>query len=312
MPAEQFKVLVTGSGGQLGAELARLSWPGNFQVACKARGELDIADRAAVGTEIQDGGYDLVVNAAAFTAVDRAESETQAALAANQLGPANLAQACGRVGAALIHISTDYVFDGAKTAPYLEDDTVSPLGAYGRSKEAGEGEVRRALRRHVILRTAWVYGVHGGNFVKTVLRLIGERGEVRIVADQHGSPTSSRDLGRAIVTIATRLAHDRERGAATPWGTYHCVNDGEASWHDFAVEIAALAGPWLGRTPRVVPISTSEYPTPAKRPANSRLDCAKLEGAFGIRLRPWREALAEVIEDLRREQAHTQREEAST
>ncbi len=299
MALEGLKVLVTGAGGQLGSELMQLPWPETFQVEGKTRAELNIADPAASETAIRDGGYDLVVNAAAYTAVDRAESDSQAAEAANRLGPANLAQSCCRAGAALIHISTDYVFDGTKAAPYNEDDPVAPLGAYGRGKAAGENEVRRALARHVILRTAWVYGAHGGNFVKTVLRLIGERDEVRIVADQHGSPTSARDLGRAIVGIAERIAQDRERRSATPWGTYHCANAGEASWHDLAAEIAVMAAPWTGRAPRVVPIATSDYPTPAKRPANSRFDCGKLERSFGIRLRPWREALPEVLEDLR-------------
>ena len=199
----------------------------------------------------------------------------------------------------MIHLSTDYDFDGAKASPDLETDPVRPLGAYGRSKAAGEEVLRRSLPRHVILRTAWVYGVQGGNFVKTMLRLAAERDELRVVADQRGSPTSAADLAAAIASVAAQIGRvEQGRGEGSPWGTYHCTNAGATTWHGFAEEIVRLAAPSLGRTPRVTPITTAEYPTPATRPANSTLACGKLESRFGLKMRPWQEALAEVVREL--------------
>src|SRR5579883_1475135 len=187
-------------------------------------------------------------------------------------------------GAALIHYSTDYVFDGTKPGAYVEDDPVNPLGVYGRTKAAGERAVRAALERHVILRTSWVYAAHGRNFVRTMLRLADERGEVRVVADQHGAPTAAADIAAATLRIAAQ---------GGPWGTFHFANAGETTWHGFAAAIFALAG----KTPRLSAIATAEFPT-ATRPANSRLDCAKLAAAYGIVARPWQEALAPVVAEL--------------
>jgi dTDP-4-dehydrorhamnose reductase len=237
---------------------------------------------------------DFIINAAAYTAVDRAESEPDAAWAGNCTGPANLATACDDARVPLVHLSTDYVFDGSKIGAYREDDPVNPLGVYGKSKEAGDRAVRGALSQHVIVRTAWVYSAHGSNFVKTMLRLAAERPVLRVVADQTGSPTSAADIAAAIRTIVQQLA-----AGNTGWGTYHFAGGGAVTWHGFAEAIFDLAAQWRGPPPLVEAITTADYPTPARRPANSVLDCSRIGATFGIVPRPWRAALAEVIRELR-------------
>jgi dTDP-4-dehydrorhamnose reductase len=236
---------------------------------------------------------DIVINAAAYTAVDRAESEPEAAWATNCIGPANLSAACDNAAVPLVHISTDYVFDGSKPGAYVENDPVNPLGVYGASKEAGDRAVRNSLERHVILRTAWVYSAHGQNFVKTMLRLAGERPVLRVVADQTGSPTSAADIAAAIGTVVRLIAAGNTR-----WGTYHFAGAGRVTWHGFAEAIFALAAPWRGPPPKVEAITTADYPTPARRPANSVLDCRRIGDAFGIVPRSWRDALADVIREI--------------
>ena len=286
------KLMVLGAGGQLGHELRRLRWPDGYRVAAFDHAALDIAERDRVFTAVARERPDIVINAAAYTAVDRAESEPDAAWAANAAGPANLAASCRDAAIPLLHISTDYVFDGSKAGPYREDDPVSPLGVYGASKEAGERAVRDALAEHVIVRTAWVYSAHGHNFVKTMLRL-AERPALRVVADQIGSPTSAADLAAALAAIIVRIAAGEAR-----WGTCHFAGAGAVSWHGFAEAIFELAAPWRGAPPRVEPIATADYPTPARRPQNSVLDCTKIGEAFGITPRSWRAALADVIREL--------------
>jgi dTDP-4-dehydrorhamnose reductase len=287
------RVLVLGAGGQVGRELRRLPWPADTKLVAFDRFGLDITRREAVFATVAGERPDIVVNAAAYTAVDRAESERDAAWAANCAGPANIAAGCREAGIPLIHISTDYVFDGTKIGPYREDDPVNPLGVYGASKEAGERAVREGLREHVILRTAWVYSAHGHNFVKTMLRLAGERPVLRVVADQTGSPTSAADVAGAIAVIARRVTDGN-----TAWGTYHFVGAGVVTWHGFAEAIFELAARWRGPPPHVEAITTADYPTPARRPANSVLDCSRIAAAFAIEPRPWRSALVEVIEEL--------------
>jgi dTDP-4-dehydrorhamnose reductase len=257
------------------------------------RKAVDITKSAAVSAILARETPDLVINLAAYTAVDRAESEPEVAWAANCAGAAHIAGACDESATPLVHLSTDYVFDGRKTGPYREEDAVGPLGVYGRSKEAGERAVRAAVARHMILRTAWVFGAYGANFVKTMLRLAAQRPVLRVVADQRGCPTAAADIAAALMVIAGHI----ERGEAK-WGTYHFVGAGAASWHSFAQAIFDQAAPQLAACPQVEPITTEQYPTPARRPMNSVLDCRKIEEVFGISSPPWRTALATVIREL--------------
>ena len=282
-----------GAGGQVGTELRRLAGPSGWDLVPTDRPSLNITDRTSVDAAIARNRPDIVINAAAYTAVDRAETEEAAAWAGNCDGPANLAAACRAAGIPLIHISTDYVFSGSKQGPYAEHDPVDPLGVYGASKAAGEGAVRDALAEHVILRTAWLYSAHGHNFVKTMLRLAETHPSLRVVADQRGSPTSAADIAAAIAAVVARIA-----AGAGRWGTYHFAGAGEVSWHGFAEAIFTAAEPWRGPPPAVAAITTAEYPTPARRPANSVLDCRRIAADYGIRPRAWRDALGDVVREL--------------
>jgi dTDP-4-dehydrorhamnose reductase len=287
------KILVFGAGGQIGREVCRTGWPPGYTVVPLDRAAIDITKSAAVDALLVRERPALAINLAAYTAVDRAESEPDQAWAVNCAGAAHIAAACGENATPLIHLSTDYVFDGRKSGPYREDDAVGPLGVYGRSKEAGERAVRAALAQHVILRTAWVFGAYGGNFVKTMLRLAAERPIVRVVADQRGCPTAAADIAAALVAIAGKI-----QGGGTGWGTYHLTSDTAVSWHGFAEAIFDLAAPQFVARPKVEPITTDQYPTPAQRPMNSVLDCRKIEEAFGISAPSWREGLADVIREI--------------
>ena len=287
------KILVFGASGQIGREVCRAAWPPRYAILPLDRKAVDITKSAAVSAMLARETPDLVINLAAYTAVDRAESEPDVAWAANCAGAAHIAGACDESATPLVHLSTDYVFDGRKTGPYREEDAVGPLGVYGRSKEAGERAVRAAVARHMILRTAWVFGAYGANFVKTMLRLAAERPVLRVVADQRGCPTAATDIAAALMVIAAHI----ERGEAK-WGTYHFVGAGAASWHSFAQAIFDQAAPQLAACPQVEPITTGQYPTPARRPMNSVLDCRKIEEVFGISSPPWRTALATVIREL--------------
>lgn len=279
-------ILVFGGNGQLGQELTHLAALRAVAMRALPDTEADIADGEQVAAAFVRWSSELVVNAAAYTNVDLAETAVAEARRSNETGPAVLAEVCARAGLPLIHISTDYVFDGSKQGAYLESDPVCPLNVYGRSKAAGEDAARRTLRHHVIMRTAWLYSEFGQNFLKTILRLAASRDELRIVADQYGSPTSARELAAAILHIAPSLARDQNLA-----GTYHFTADGVTSWHGFASRVVSIAAPITGRRPQVTPIRTAEYPTPAKRPPNSRLDCQLFLQSFGLRPRPWTEAV---------------------
>jgi len=286
-------ILVVGANGQLGWELCRQGKrPPKDVVGCDLP-EVDITDPAVIERAVKSVKASVVINAAAYTAVDRAESEPDLAFAVNRDGPAVLATLCQKVGIPLIHISTDYVFDGEKGSPYLETDPVSPLGVYGKSKAAGEEEIRARLEQHVIVRTSWLYGIHGNNFVKTILRLAREKETLSVVADQFGSPTNAADLAGALLDIAGRLS----LGGQGKWGTYHYCNEGVTTWYGFAEEICGIAGKKENLTVRrVEPISTSQYPTPARRPCHSALDCSMLIKDYGIKQRAWEQSLMDMLE----------------
>jgi len=285
-------IVVVGAKGQLGWELCRRAKPAGFDVIALDLPEFDIADNHGVQKTLNRPDISLVINASAYTAVDQAESEVELALAVNRDGPAYLASACAATGIPLIHVSTDYVFDGCKNSPYSENDPACPLGVYGKSKVEGEVKVRECLPEHIILRTAWLYGVQGNNFVKTMIRLGKEQTRLRVVADQYGGPTFAGDLADAIFTIAGRI-HESDN---IPWGTYHFCGQGITSWHGFTEEILTIAKQYISlKVEEVEAITTSDYPTPAQRPAYSAFDCSLINTLFGIKPRPWQESLEEMI-----------------
>jgi len=285
-------ILITGGTGQVGTGLT-VANRGRFEVVAPARAELDLLDAASIERNIASRDWAAIVNCAAYTAVDKAESEPELAFAINAEAPGIIARAAAARAIPLLHVSTDYVFDGSKPKPYAEDDPVAPLGVYGGSKEAGERAVRDEGGRSIILRTAWVVSPWGHNFIKTMLRLGAEREELGVVADQIGCPTSAIDIAETLLTLTERML-DRQESS----GTYHFVNSGQASWHDLASAVFAYAGAHGMKTPRVKTITTADYPTPAKRPANSRLSTAKLEQTFGMTPRPWQVAVEEILASL--------------
>jgi dTDP-4-dehydrorhamnose reductase len=289
------KILLTGGEGQLGTELIAQSSAFGFEILAPPMAEMDLTEPSCVNPFWDAFRPEVVINAAAYTAVDRAESEPELAISVNSAAPAFIARRCSQEGVPLVHISTDYVFDGKKGAPYLEDDPLAPLGVYGRSKADGESAVRSALARHLIIRTAWLYSAYGVNFVKTVMRLAMERDELRVVDDQIGSPTSARDLAAAILTIIGGIGV-RE---PYPWGTYHYCGSGITSWWGLARRVLDLLVE-AGRMNsfRLLPISTAEYPTPARRPAYSVLDCRRIEAVFGISRPAWKDSVARAVHQL--------------
>ena len=291
------KLLLLGGNGQVGRELRRSLAPlGELVIATRDGDGADaVADFDApesLAALIARIAPDVVVNAAAYTAVDKAEADAAAAFRTNAEAVAAIARACAARGALLVHYSTDYVFDGGATQPYREDHTTAPLGVYGESKLAGEQAIRASGARHAILRTAWVYAAHGKNFLLTMLRLTGERDELRVVADQIGAPTPAAWIADATAALVLR-------GVVTS-GTWHLTAGGETSWHGFAeaiVDEAHLRG-LIGSKPRVVGIQTSDYPTPARRPAYSVLDTSRLQRDFGILPPDWREGLQRTLDDM--------------
>ena len=311
MPRSQ-RILLIGSTGQVGWELVRsLRSLGELtHTSTKPSGELgvrdalalDLADGDAIRAMVRDANPTIIVNAAAYTAVDKAEQEPELAAKVNAVAPGVLAEEARRVGAALVHYSTDYVFDGSGTRPWRENDPVAPLGEYGRTKLAGEEAIRAAGAAHLILRTSWVYGVRGNNFVRTMLRFARERAELRVVSDQVGAPTSARCLCDVTCLALAQVLRDPAEMLAERGGVFHVACGGETSWHAFAEEIfrqARSMGMNLA-VERVTPITTAEYHTPARRPLNSRLDRAKLREAFGLCPPDWSTALAETLPLLAR------------
>jgi dTDP-4-dehydrorhamnose reductase len=289
------RILLLGGTGQVGEEFRALARPDHVEVVAPSRSALDLQDADAIAREIAAGPWSAAINAAAYTRVDRAESEAVVAFAVNAEAPSRLALETGRRGIPLVHISTDFVFDGTKGAPYVEQDQAAPLNVYGRSKLVGEHAVRAANPRHVILRTSWVYSPHRTNFVRTILRVAAQGDRLEVVADQRGCPTAARDIAKACLGVAMRCASQPDRA---PYGIYHLAGAGEASRFELARMIVDMSAGRRSRSAQLVPIRTCEHPTPAARPLDTRLDCAAIDREFGITLRPWREALAETIDRL--------------
>jgi dTDP-4-dehydrorhamnose reductase len=288
-------VLVVGPRSMLAQELLPCLQQAGFSVVGRGRPGLDLTQKASIHTVFEEVRPDICINTAAYTAVDKAESDAAGAFAVNRDGVASLAEACRAVAIPCIHLSTDYVFPGAESRPYLEEDPTAPLGVYGRSKWEGEEALRAMHREHLIVRTAWLYGHHGTNFVKTMLRLARERQVLQVVHDQHGCPTWTRDLACALTVMCQRLAHTQDAGL---WGTYHFCGAGQTTWYDFARAIFAEVPCSAALSiQRVDPIPTTAYPTPARRPAYSVLDCTKIQKVFGITPRPWRDSLHDCMQE---------------
>lgn len=303
MSEPPLRVLVTGATGQLGYALGRFPWPDGIDCTALPRDALDITNSQRIAQVLATHSYDVVVNTAADTAVDEIEGQQDRAFELNAEGPRRLAIACRKSGIVLLHISTDYVFDGEKVEPYRETDPVAPLSGYGESKAAGEAFIREILCRHLIVRTAWLYSARRRNFVRTILRAAQDGKELRVVADQTGSPTSAPELARAIAAILIRIARDQSAGRDTPWGTYHCANRGEASWYDVAKACMSAAEPWLSHRPAIVPIRGHEYASRVARPKNSRLNCDKLARDFSIELARWNDAIVPVVREICKQEA---------
>lgn len=293
------KILLTGVNGQVGHALLP-SLLSTHQVVALSRHELDLTNTDAIRRIVQEIKPDLIINPAAYTAVDKAESESDLANAINAIAPRVLAEEASKLGAALIHFSTDYVYDGSKITPYVETDDVNPISVYGATKLAGEEAIRAVGLPHLILRTSWVYGAYGKNFLKTIVRLAKERDKLSIIADQVGAPTSSHSIAAAVCELVAKWQCDQEAEA----GTYHFTNTGNTSWHGFASEIVRDYGrvnthPKLNvEAENISKITTAEYPTAAPRPANSRLDNSKLKQIFGVQLPTWQDGLHHEMKSL--------------
>jgi dTDP-4-dehydrorhamnose reductase len=290
------KVLITGHKGQLGMDLMRCAQIRGVDAVGAGRSRCDITSVDSIERFFaHEGPFDTVINTAAYTAVDRAESDPETAYAVNRDGAGHLAGACARRGTPLIHISTDYVFGGLRAEPCKPTDSIAPMGVYACSKAAGEDAVRRSLDRHIILRVSWLFGRFGNNFVKTMLRLAREKETLQVVDDQIGSPTYAGDLAEALLLICERLAGQDP----SSWGTHHYCNQGALTWYAFARKIISFARAFEKLTVReVTPILTASYPTPAPRPLYSVLDCGTFDQAFGIERRAWWEGLKEMLEAL--------------
>ena len=295
------RILVAGGQGQVGSALAQLGKEQELDLVALGRSDLDITDAASIAEAFEKYQPELLINAAAYTAVDKAESEAELAYAINETATALLADACAAASIPMLHISTDYVFDGSKEGLYTEDDPVNPLAVYAKSKEAGERALRDRVERHIILRTSWVFGTQGNNFVKTMVRLAKDRDRLTVVVDQFGGPSSARGIAAALLAIAAQF---EQKGEVT-WGTYHYCQKPYVSWHQFAQAIIERATEMglVNHSVEVAPIPSSEFPTPVTRPANSRLDTTALRLAFDIEDSDWAPEVDRVLESLRVEAA---------
>lgn len=288
-------ILVTGANGQVGNEVVQQGQQRGHKITAFKRSDLDITDKQAVHDVVSACAPQVVINAAAYTAVDRAEQEPELAYAVNRDGPYYLAMACQQHNIPLLHLSTDYVFDGKQSEPYREQDAISPLGVYGDSKWQGEQQVRQHSSKHLILRVSWVFSRHGNNFVKTILRLARERELLKIVADQYGCPTYAGDIANVLLTLTEKAAFSPD----SAWGTYHYCGLPAVSWYEFAEKIIESANHYETlMVKEVLPITTTEYPTPAQRPANSVLDTGRLQEVFGLNPPDWQQGLIETIKAL--------------
>jgi dTDP-4-dehydrorhamnose reductase len=291
-------ILLLGTTGQLGREILRQSLQHDVNLRSYSSAEADFRKPDSVAQIIRAAPHtDVVINAAAYTAVDKAQSEPALATCVNAEAVGAIAAVCAERSARLIHISTDYVYDGEKATPYVEEDLTNPINTYGRTKLMGEDAIRESGAEHVILRTSWLYSPFGNNFVKTMLRLGRERPELRVVADQHGAPTTAAELASAILAIAKRMRNPMK----PELGIFHFAAAGETTWHGFAEAIFDISQSWTGKRPQVVPIPASDYPTPAARPRNSRLNCEKLRSVFGISPLSWQDGLKAVLLRLQEE-----------
>lgn len=287
------KVLIAGANGQVGHSLCQRLKKYPWEVIALTRNEFDITNVEIVNRTVEQYRPNIIINCAAYTAVDKAEQEQTLAFAINRDGPAYLASAANEVDAAIIHLSTDYVFDGNAHENYTETDPTNPQGIYGASKLEGEKALASANNKHIILRTAWVFGEHGNNFVKTMIRLGSNRDALGIVADQEGGPTYAGDIANALITIVESISNNSE----IPWGVYHYSGAPHTNWYEFSRRIfdeVEQANLYNKPVPTLNAITTADYPTPAKRPANSKLDCTKIEQAFGIKPSNWQAALKNI------------------
>ena len=291
------KILITGAQGQVGKELVSIANQRGFDVIAAGQTELDITQLKNIKSYFEVHQPDLVINAAAYTAVNKAEEEQDITYAINRDGTANLAAVSKEKNIPLLHISTDYVFDGTKSEAYSENDAVSPLGIYGISKWQGEETIRQTLPEHIILRVAWVFGTQGNYFVKTMLRLAKDRDELSVVADQFGRPSPAKDIAKTLIILAEQYQKEK----TLEWGTYHYCGDEKVSWCGFAKEILKQAKEQglIEKDIKVNAITTAEYQDPTKRPANSMLDCEKIKNTFGIEMPSWKESLNQVLTELK-------------
>ena len=291
------RILITGAQGQVGKELVSIANQRGFDVIAAGQTELDITQLKKIESYVEVHQPDIVINAAAYTAVNKAEEEQDITYAINRDGTANLAAVSKEKNIPLLHISTDYVFDGTKSEAYSENDAVSPLGIYGISKWQGEETIRQTLPEHIILRVAWVFGAQGNNFVKTMLRLAKDRDELSVVADQFGRPSPAKDIAKTLIILAEQYQKEK----TLEWGTYHYCGDEKVSWCGFAKEILKQAKEQglIEKDIKVNAITTAEYQDPTKRPANSMLDCEKIKNTFGIEMPSWKESLNQVLTELK-------------